>query len=63
MIQPLEESNKFLKLLRDIVRQGNGILDFIVQVPHEGSTFCRVVSLNIGGKALEFCIIGEEVPV
>jgi hypothetical protein len=57
----LEESNKFLELLKDVVRQGKGILDLIVQAPHKGSTFCRVIPLNVGGIALEFYVIDEEV--
>jgi hypothetical protein len=40
VIQPLEESNKFLELLRDVVRQVEGILDLVVQVPHKGSALC-----------------------
>jgi hypothetical protein len=63
VLQPLEESNKFLELLQDVVRQGKGILDLIVQAPHEGSTFCRVILLNIGSISLEFCIIGGQVTV
>jgi hypothetical protein len=58
VIQLLEESNKLLDLLRDVVRKGKGILDLIVQVPHEGGMFCRVIQLGVGSIALEFCIIG-----
>jgi hypothetical protein len=63
VIQPLEESNKFLELLSNVVRQGKDILELIVQASHKGGTFCRVVPLNISGIALEFCIIGGEVTV
>jgi hypothetical protein len=63
VIQPLEEGNKFLKLLRDVVRQGKDILDFVVQAPGGGRTFCRVVPLNVRGIALEFSTIGGEVAV
>jgi hypothetical protein len=59
----LEESNKFLELLRDIIRQGKSILDLVVQAPHESSTFGRVIPLNVSGIALEFHIIGGEVVV
>jgi hypothetical protein len=52
-----------LELLRDVVRQGEYIFDFVVQTPHESTTFCRIVPLNISGIALQFCIIGEEVMV
>jgi hypothetical protein len=62
-IQPLEESNKFLELLRDIVRWGKGILDLVIEAPHDRSTFCKVIALNIGGIALEFRVIGGEVAV
>jgi hypothetical protein len=57
----LEGSNKILDLLKDIVSQGKGILDLIVQAPHEGSMFCRVIPLNVGGIASKFYIIGGEV--
>jgi hypothetical protein len=59
----LEESNKFLELLRDIVRQGMCILDFVVQALHEGSTFCRVIPLNISSIALYFYVIGGEAAI
>jgi hypothetical protein len=61
VIQPLKESNKFLELLRDVVTQGKCILNFVVQAPHKGSTFCRFISLNVSSIVLEFCIIGGEV--
>jgi hypothetical protein len=63
VIQPLEESNKFLELLRDVVRQDKCILDCVVQAPYESSAFLRVMSLNVSSVALEFCIIGGEVTV
>jgi hypothetical protein len=34
VIQLLEESHKLLELLRDVVRQGEVILDLVVQAPH-----------------------------
>jgi hypothetical protein len=57
----LEERNYILELLRDVVREGQKILNLIIQAPHEGSAFCRVIALNISGIALKFCIIGGEV--
>jgi hypothetical protein len=63
VIQPLEESNTFLELLQDIVRQGKGILDLVVQAPYECSMFHRVIPLNFSGIALEFYVIGGEVTV
>jgi hypothetical protein len=63
VIQLLEDSNKLLELMRDIVRQSKDILDRNVQAPHKGSTFCRVIPLNIGSIVLEFSIIGGEVIV
>jgi hypothetical protein len=62
-IQPLKESKKFLKLLRNIIRWGESILDFIVQALHESSTFCRLILLNIGSSVLEFHIIEKEVTI
>jgi hypothetical protein len=59
----LEESNKFLELLRDVVRKDEGILDLVVQAPHVGSTFCRVIPLKVGDISLEFHIVGGEVAV
>jgi hypothetical protein len=63
VFQQLEESNTLLKLVRDIVTQGKGILDLVVQVPHDSSTFCRVVSSNVGGMALKSCKIGGVVAI
>jgi hypothetical protein len=59
----LEDSNKFLEPLRDIVRQGKYILDFVVQAHHESSMFRRVIPLNVSSVALEFCLIGNIVRV
>jgi hypothetical protein len=49
--------------LRDIVRPGKDILDLILEAPHEGDTFCRVIPLNLSGITLTFCVIGREVVV
>jgi hypothetical protein len=57
----LKESDKFLELLRDIVTQGKDILDLVVRAPHESSMFRRVIPLNVGRIALEFCLIAGEV--
>jgi hypothetical protein len=59
----LEDINKSLNLLRDGVRQGKGILNLVVQAPHEGGTFYRIVPLNVGSIVLEFFLIGGEVTV
>jgi hypothetical protein len=45
VIQLLEESNKFLELLRDVVKYGKYIFDCIVQYPHKSNKFCRVIIL------------------
>jgi hypothetical protein len=55
----LEGSNKLLELLRDVLRQDKGILDLVVQAPHKGSTFCRVIPLNFGSIGLQFGVIGR----
>jgi hypothetical protein len=47
--------------LKDIVRQGEVIFDFIIQVPYEYKTFYMIFLLNNGGKLLEPDIIGREV--
>jgi hypothetical protein len=52
VIQPLEEYNKFLEFLEDVVGHGKGILGLIVQAPYECSAFCRIIPLEISSITL-----------
>jgi hypothetical protein len=63
VIQLLEKCKRFLELIRDVVTQGEGIFDLIVQVSHECSLFYSVILLNISSIMLEFCAIGREVTI
>jgi hypothetical protein len=63
VIQLLEECNKFLELLGNIVKQGKGIFDLIVQASHKCGAFCRVSPLDISSIILELSMIGRKVVI
>jgi hypothetical protein len=50
-----------LGTVEDVVRKGKCILDLIVQGPHEGRAFGKVVLLNLGSIVLEFHVIDSKL--